>query len=136
MDPGSATARIQADPEIWLKVEQALGDPEMIDQGDPLPSSQAVLTLKRVITETQNILASPIAHPQIEFFEGSIRLIWMKPHKNLRLVIASRDDRPSYLYHEDVKDGHAANYEKVEPTPSNLAYWLNALESPGSSATR
>jgi hypothetical protein len=123
------TMRARSASGIWPEIEAALHDPEMIDDGDPQPSAEAASTLKRVLEQVEQLLPNPAPHPHIEFFEGSIRLIWSNPVRNIRLVIASRPDRRSFLYHEEVQNGLGVNEGIVEPTPENLVHWLTVMES-------
>jgi hypothetical protein len=127
MIAGSATAR--SSDGIWKEIEEPLRDPGMIDEGDLVPSEQAANSLKCLIETTEGLLSEPIPNPHIEFLEGSIRLIWSRPDKNIRLVIASRDDRRSYLYHEEVRNGLGRNEGMDEPTAENLARWLTVIQS-------
>jgi hypothetical protein len=129
---GTASARdTESSQELWREIEQALRDPEMIDEGDPPPSDEAAVTLKGIITKTQGRLGSPIPLPHIEFVDGSIRLVWTKPTAIVILVVASSADRRSYVYHARIENGQAAAHGTVEPTPSNLAHWLSAMEPKG-----
>jgi len=129
---GPASVRdIHSSEELWQEIKRALENPEMIDEGDPAPSEQAASKLKRIIEETQSKRGSPIPLPHIEFFDGSIRLVWTKPTANVVLVVASSDDRRSYVYHAAIENGRAVTHGTVDPTPSNLAHWLSAMESQG-----
>ena len=127
--PASGPVRARSASGIWPEIEEALRDPEMIDDGDPKPSDEAASTLKHVLEQAERMLPNPPPLPHIEFFEGSIRLIWSNPARNIRLVIASRPDRRSFLYHEDVQNGLGINAGTVEPTPENLAHWLPVMQS-------
>jgi hypothetical protein len=113
---------------IWPEIEAALRDPERIDDGDPQPSEEAAAKLRQVIEQAEGMLSYPVPHPHVEFFEGSIRLIWSSPVRNIRLVIASRPDRRSFLYHEEVQNGLGVNEGIMAPLPDNLAHWLTELQ--------
>lgn len=130
--PGSARAKCE--PQVWRDIEEALQDPGLVDPGDPNPSPSAIRQLKEVIEETQERLHSPIPSPHVELFEGSIRLIWQKADINIRLVIASLDDRRSYLYHEHVSNGRGHDEGMADPTPPNLAHWLTVMQDEGDRA--
>ena len=130
---GAASARDnQPGEELWQEIERALANPEMIDEGDPAPSKQAVSKLKRIIEETQRERGAPIPPAHIEFVDGSIRLLWTRPHMRVILDVASSDERPSYIYHGDVENGSVANYGTVEPSHSNLTRWLDLMDSQNS----
>jgi hypothetical protein len=123
------TMRARTAPGIWPEIEAALRDSEMVDDGDPQPSAEAASRLKHVVEQAEQMLPNPVPSPHIEFLEGSIRLIWSNPVRNIRLVIASRPDRRSFLYHEEVQNGLGVNEGIVEPTPKNLAQWLTMMQS-------
>ena len=127
MTPGSAPAPISSAASIYRDLETALLDPEMLDEGDAVPSPQASSTVKRVLEEAQGLLPAPMAHPHIEFFDSSIRLSWTNAQANVLLVIASSDTRPSYVYHASLKNGQVASHGTVEPTAPNLAHWLSQM---------
>jgi hypothetical protein len=127
--PALGTKRALSASGLWPEIEAALRDPDMIDDGDPSPSTEAASTLKQLVEQTESVLPNPAPHPHIEFFEGSIRLIWSNPIRNIRLVIASRSDRRSFLYHEEVQNGLGVNEGTVEPTPENLVHWLTVMQS-------
>jgi hypothetical protein len=127
--PALGTMRARSAPGIWPEIEAALGDPEMIDDGNPQPSAETASTLKHVVEQAEQMLQNPVPPPHIEFLEGSIRLIWSNPVRNIRLVIASRPDRRSFLYHEEVQNGLGINEGIVEPTPENLVHWLTTMKS-------
>jgi len=129
MPTASAAAYAEPKGQLWPEIEATLRDPEIVDAGDPAPSPQAVALLKSVIEETQGLLPSPIPHPHVELFEGSIRLIWTRRDRNIRLVIASQPDRRSYLYHEEVRNGLGTEEGMSEPTSQNLAHWLSWINS-------
>jgi hypothetical protein len=76
--------RARSAPGIWPEIEAALHDPEMIDDGDPQPSGEAVAVLKRLVEQTERALPNPAPSPHVELFEGSIRLIWSNPIRNVR----------------------------------------------------
>jgi hypothetical protein len=125
--PAVGTKRARSASGIWPEVEAALQDPDMIDEGDRQPSNEAASALKQLLESAEVALPNPAPHPHIEFFEGSIRLIWSNPFRNIRLVIASRPDRRSFLYHEEVQDGVGVNEGTVEPTAENLVHWLTVM---------
>lgn len=58
--------------------------------------------------------------------DGGLRLEWIRPNRELRLVISAFPQGRSYIYHEQ-GDEYAADYS---PTVSELGKWLNWLESP------
>jgi hypothetical protein len=120
--PALGTMRARSARGIWPEIEAALHDPEMIDDGDSQPSAEAAATLKHVVEQAEQMLPNPAAHPHIEFLEGSIRLIWSNPVRNVRLVIASRPNWRSFLYHEEVQNGLGINEGIAEPTPET---WCN-----------
>jgi hypothetical protein len=123
---GSAPARISPAEGICRELEQAFHDPTMVDEGDTPPSREALDRAKRMLEETQELLKAPktMSHPDIEFFDGSIRLVWRWADANVLLVIASTSERPSYVYHADIRNGSVADYCEAAPTSSNLAHWL------------
>ncbi|MBV9158386.1 MAG: hypothetical protein JO097_19140 [Acidobacteriaceae bacterium] len=123
MSPSPAAASKRS-TQIWWELERVLGDPEMVDPGDPAPSLSAGYELKQLIEETETLLGATMTTPHIEFFEGSIRLIWNWPNRSVRAVKASLPDRRSYIYHEDVADGLSRNAGMAELTPQNLAKYL------------
>jgi hypothetical protein len=127
---GPASARdIKPGEELWQEIKRALDNPEMIDEGDPAPSEQAASKLKHIIEETQRERSAPLPPAHIEFSDGSIRLLWTKPDMRVILVIASSEERPSYIYHADIENGSVANYGTVELSHSNLTHWLDLMDS-------
>jgi hypothetical protein len=127
--PATGTGRARSTLEIWPAIEAVLQDLEMVDDGDSPPTSDAAATLKKILEQAEQLTPSPIRPPHVELFEGSIRLIWSNPVSNIRLIIASRPDRRSFLYHEEVQNGLGVNEGMVDPSPENLAHWLTILQS-------
>ena len=55
--------------------------------------------------------------------EGGIRLNWIQPERELRLVLPATPDQRKYIYHQAGRE-YAAEYDVSEAT---LAYWLRWL---------
>jgi len=55
--------------------------------------------------------------------DGGLRLEWIRPDRELRLVVSASPEGRSYIYHEQGND-YAADYS---PTADALSYWLNWL---------
>ena len=124
--PRRALAYNNATERVWNDIQQALCDPGIVEEGDVAPSNPAISELKELIYATGSIV--PLVSPHVECFEGSVRLIWNTPLKNVRAIKASRVDRRSYLYHEEVANGLAFNEGIADLTADNLAHWLKAMD--------
>jgi hypothetical protein len=57
--------------------------------------------------------------------DGGLRLEWVRPDHELRLVVSASPEGRSYIYHEQGSD-YAADYS---PTADSLSYRLNWLGS-------
>ena len=57
--------------------------------------------------------------------DGGLRLEWIRPDRELRLVVSASSQGRSYLYHEQ-GDDYGADYA---PSAGELSRWLNWLDS-------
>jgi hypothetical protein len=122
--------------EIRIEPTKATGLNDMFDQLDLLmksgdydddflsPTASAADRMRGLLEKSSVLLkiALPIGTLYADG-DGGLRLEWIRPDRELRLVIAASPEGRNYIYHEDGSN-HGADYS---PNVDKLSQWLNWL---------
>ena len=90
------------------------------------PTESAAARMQKFLKEASDLLR--IAFPVGTIYadgDGGLRLEWIRPDRELRLVVSALPQGRNYIYHEQ-GDDYAADYA---PTADKLGRWLNWLEN-------
>jgi hypothetical protein len=89
------------------------------------PSESALSTAWRMLTDTRAQLDQPFP-PGTVYADGNggLRIEWIRPSRELRLIVRSGEADPHYIYHE-FGDLYGTDYVL---SAGNLAYWLRWLD--------
>lgn len=108
------------------RLQALLNEEDEDDYGIAKPSAYAYGTALALVSEAVRLMASAFTRASASTDDkGGIRLTWLRPNAEVRLVCAHQSDKPTYLYHETDDE-----YE-VEHNVSALtvAHWLNWLNN-------
>lgn len=133
--PALTTSRIE---EIQIEPVKPSGLSDLLDQLDLImeakdydddsqpPTESSVVRMRGFLENANNLLK--IAFPWGTIYadgDGGLRLEWIRPDRELRLIVSASPQGRSYLYHEQ-GDDYGADYA---PSDGELRRWLNWLDS-------
>lgn len=90
------------------------------------PTEKAAAQMRDFLKEASGLLKTAFPAGTISADrDGGLRLEWIRPNRELRLVVSASQRGRSYVYHEQ-GDDYAADYA---PNANELSKWLNWLEN-------
>lgn len=96
------------------------------DYGVTKPSAYAYGTALALVSEAARLMKTDFTRGSASTDDkGGIRLTWLRPNAEVRLVCAHQPDKSTYLYHE-VGDEYGVEHDVSAP---KVAHWLNWLNS-------
>lgn len=137
--PALTTSKIE---EIQIEPFKPSGLSDLLDQLGLLveaedydddcqpPTESSVVRMRGFLENANNLLK--IAIPQGTICtdgDGGLRLEWIRPDRELRLVVSASPQGRSYLYHEQGDDYGADYGADYAPSDSELSRWLTWLAS-------
>lgn len=98
------------------------------EYGASVPTKYALNKTLSLLAQTYELINDLFPRAAVSTsFEGGIRVQWMYPHANVRLVIAPNENEQTYIYFETEEE-----YDTEEVSPINLAnrlMWLQRIAS-------
>lgn len=115
---------------VCAVISELLRDDELYEEGEPRPSEQAMDRATALIREARRAMGAAFPIASVSAFEGTVRITWTRPHRGVRLICPSAQDRPAYIYHEEIQHGRSQNYDVVQNvTEEALVRWLRWLDA-------
>ena len=100
------------------------------DEDEPA-STLAVEGIKALLSKAIPLVrkSNSLPDPRLLVFQGGIRVTWIRPKKNIRLVWPGRYDQSPYVYQERVYDAQSFSQEVFSPVDVTALVrslnWLN-----------
>ena len=115
---GPSTREFSAD--IVRKIDVACNDPESQDEDEAGPTEHAVRKAKTLIERVVPLRSGFHISARVTTVNGTVRITWETPNRNIRLVCGPSEATHSYIYWEVLAGSHSVQHGTVPATVKEL----------------
>jgi hypothetical protein len=98
------------------------------ERQDPAPTIHALKTAFALINGAHREMPE-FPRGAVSAHDAGIRINWATEGRSVRLISPATEEQPPYLYHEEIDNGRAKNFEIIGPATGAILYnwlkWLN-----------